>query len=481
MAQKNTFYWYDYETFGANPKVDRLAQFAGIRTDMDLNIIGEPLMIYCKPADDFLPQPEACLITGITPQQAKQQGLPEAEFINLVNQQFAEPQTCVVGYNNLRFDDEFTRYSLYRNLYDPYAREWRNGCSRWDLIDVVRLTRALRPEGVVWPVHEDGSPSIRLEDLSRANGIAHESAHDALSDVYATIAVAKLIKKKQPRLYDYAFNHRGKKSVLSALSVNAKKPVLHISGMYPSERGNMALVIPLAMHPTNKNGVIVFDLSENPESLYALSAEEISKRIFTPIAELPSDVTRIPLKTVHANKCPILSPVNTLLPEIAQCYGIDLRVCRQHLEIINSRATIAKKLQQVFSEAKFEQSVDPDFMLYGGPFFSASDRESMDYVHTLSPNELLGYQNVFEDDRLPEMLLRYKARNWPEALTDEEREMWQEFRMARLSQPESQQLLSITDYFSEIERLRHEKTSESNLSLLNELAEYGREIMLSPG
>ncbi len=478
MAQKNTFYWYDYETFGANPKVDRLAQFAGIRTDMDLNVIGEPLMIYCQPADDFLPQPEACLITGITPQQAKQEGLPEAEFINLVNQQFAAPNTCVVGYNNLRFDDEFTRYSLYRNLHDPYAREWRNGCSRWDLIDVVRLTRALRPEGVVWPVHEDGSPSIRLEDLTRANGIAHDSAHDALSDVYATIALAKLIKKKQPRLYDYAFNHRGKKSVFSALNVNAKKPVLHISGMYPSERGNMALVIPLAMHPTNKNGVIVFDLSENPEPLYALSAEEISKRIFTPKAELPVDVMRIPLKTVHANKCPILSPINTLSPEIAQRYGIDLRVGRQHLEIINRRPTIAKKLQQVFSEAKFEQSVDPDFMLYGGSFFSASDRESMDYVHTLSPNELLGYQNVFEDDRLPEMLFRYKARNWPEALTDEEREMWQEFRMARLSQPESQQLLSIADYFSEIERLRHEKTSECNISLLNELAEYGREIML---
>jgi len=109
----NSFYWHDYETFGVDPQRDRAVQFAGIRTDFDFNIIGEPLVIYCKPADDTLPQPEACCVTGITPQLAAEKGKPEAEFIALIHEQMAQADTCTLGYNNLRFDDEVTRNLLY--------------------------------------------------------------------------------------------------------------------------------------------------------------------------------------------------------------------------------------------------------------------------------------------------------------------------------------------------------------------------------
>src|SRR5690606_22124338 len=144
----------------------------------------EPLVIYCQPTEDMLPQPEACLITGITPQKAKSEGIREVEFIRLIHEQFSKPDTCVAGYNSIRFDDEVTRNTLYRNFFDPYAREWQNGCSRWDLIDVMRLAYALRPDGIQWPTREDGLPSFRLEDLTRANGVEHEAAHDAMSDVF---------------------------------------------------------------------------------------------------------------------------------------------------------------------------------------------------------------------------------------------------------------------------------------------------------
>nr|GFC99807.1 hypothetical protein [Tanacetum cinerariifolium] len=113
------------------------------------------------------------------------------------------------GYNTLRFDDEMTRYSLYRNFFDPYGREWQGGNSRWDLIDVVRTAYALRPEGIVWP-EEEGRVTLKLERLTAANGIDHGQAHDALSDVRATIALARLIRDKQPKLYDYLFQLRSK-------------------------------------------------------------------------------------------------------------------------------------------------------------------------------------------------------------------------------------------------------------------------------
>ena len=477
MTQQKTLYWYDYEAFGLNPMTNRLAQFAGVRTDEDLNIIGDPLMMYCKPADDFLPDPTSCLITHITPQKALKKGVPEVEFIKRINDEFSQPNTCVLGYNNLRFDDEYTRYTLYRNLFDPYAREWQNGCSRWDLLDVVRMTRSLRPEGITWPTNEEGRPSVRLEDLSKANHISHESAHDALSDVYATIAVAKLIKEKQPKLYDFAYNNRSKTKLLKMLNLREQKPVLHISGMYPQEKGNMAVVVPVAMHPINKNGVVVYDLSVDPKDLLTLSPGSIHERLFTPNNELPEGVDRIPLKTVHVNKCPIIAPFTTLDAKAAKQYGIDFNVCRTHLDAIKHHPELAKKIQKVFSETEFEKRTDPDAMLYGGAFFSSEDKAEMAKIHRMTPAELSGYHANFSDPRLPELLFRMRARNYPETLNEEEKARWQAFRQERLSNT-SKDRLNLASYFDEIERLRQAPESTGkDWRLLDELEAYGHEIM----
>lgn len=468
MAQ--TLYWYDYEAFGLNPMTDRLAQFAGVRTDMELNIIGEPLMMYCKPADDFLPNPTSCLITGITPQKARAEGIPEAEFIRRINAEFSQPSTCVLGYNNLRFDDEFTRYSLYRNLMDAYAREWQNGCSRWDLLDVVRMTRALRPEGIEWPVNDEGRPSVRLEELTVANNIAHESAHDALSDVYATIAMARLIKEKQGKLFDFAFENRTKNRVFKLLDLKEQKPVIHISGMYPMEKGNMAIVVPLAAHPINKNGIVVYDLSVDPKDLINLSPAKIHERLFTKNEDMPEGVERIPLKTVHANKCPIIAPFMTLDGKAAKKYGIDLNLCRANLDTLLKQPGLAKKIQKVFTDGQtiFEPRTDPDQMLYGGPFFNDDDKARMAQAHAMSPQELADYHPPFSDGRLSELLFRMRARNWPETLNADEQVRWQEFRQSRIN---------LDEYLRDIELLRQEpQRSDAEQRILDELEQYGREI-----
>ena len=335
-----TFLWHDYETFGADPRRDRPAQFAAIRTDADFNEVGEPVEWFCKPADDYLPHPQACLITGITPQQARRRGLPEAEFAGQIEALMGTPGTCVLGYNSLRFDDEVTRHLFYRNLIDPYAREWQNGNSRWDLIDVVRAFHALRPAGIEWPRREDGAPSFRLEDLTAANGIAHQGAHDALADVRATIALAKRLREANPRLFDYLLGLRGKRAVGKLIDVAGRKPLLHISRRYPASRGCAALVVPLAEHPTNPNGVIVYDLSMDPTPLFDLSAEQIRQRVFVSNDDLAEGETRIPLKVIHVNKCPVLFPASALKDvegsrqgqhgEIVERLGLDIAACREH-------------------------------------------------------------------------------------------------------------------------------------------------------
>ncbi|MCW9012733.1 MAG: exodeoxyribonuclease I [Gammaproteobacteria bacterium] len=478
MGKQPSLYWHDYETFGTNPRKDRIAQFAGIRTDEELNIIDDPLVIYCKAADDVLPQPEACLVTGITPQKTHQDGLIEAEFIAAIHQEFATPQTCVVGFNNIRFDDEFTRYSLYRNFFDPYAREWQNGCSRWDIIDMVRITRALRPEGIEWPVDENGIATNRLELITQANGISHEAAHDALSDVYATIAVAKLIKDKQPRLYDYIYQHKTKQKVSQLLNLAKPTPVLHASGMYPGDVCNTAMVIPLAQHPVNKNGIIVYDLRYNPQALIDLDAEEIKTRIYTPRDELPEGVERIAIKTIHINKCPVVVPLNTLNDESARRLNIDRDAHMQHLDMLNRTKGLTQKLHAVFKDNPFEPIDDPDQSLYSGGFFSDNDRERMVTIRSTPATQLAALDFNFDDGRLPEMLFRYRARNYPDSLTEKEQQDWNEYKRQRFTDTDGGASITIAEYMEKLKALLAEADrSEQQKQMLVELQDYGNDIL----
>ncbi len=476
-----SFYWHDYETWGIDPRRDRPAQFAGLRTDLALNIIGDPLVVYCRPAADLLPQPEACLVTGLTPQRAAAEGLCEAEFIRRIHAELAQPGTCGVGYNSIRFDDEFTRYALYRNFYDPYAREWQHGNSRWDIIDMVRLTFALRPEGIEWPTYDDGTPCFRLEALTAANGISHESAHDALSDVHATIALARLIKERQPRLFDYIFQLRDKQRVDQQFDLREKRPLLHVSSMYPACYGCLAMVAPVTRHPVNKNGVIVFDLRYDPEPFFELSAEALHERLFTPAKELPEGVERLPLKTVHLNKSPVVVPVSTLTPAAMTRWQIDVTAARRHAGKLRQAMGFEERVRQAHTLQPFESSGDPDHNLYGG-FFSAHDRKQMEIVRQTAPQELGALSLRFEDERLPEMLFRYRARNWPETLSPEERRRWQTFCRRRICDPDGGGSITLAEYRRRIAALKEDRaTPAGKMPLLDELAAWGAQVSAESG
>jgi len=445
-----SLFWHDYETWGANPRLDRPAQFAGLRTDLDFNPIGPPLVIYCRPADDVLPHPDACLITGLTPQRALAEGVIEAEFYAAIHQQLAQPGTCALGYNTLRFDDEFTRYGLYRNFYDPYGREWQNGNSRWDVIDMVRLTRALRPEGIEWPAREDGETSFRLEHLTAANGIEHAGAHDALADVRATIALARLVRERQRRLYDFVFSHRDKVSAARLLDLRRREPVLHVSSRYPARHGCLAVVLPLLQHPTNRNAVVVYDLRHDPTPLLSLDAEPVRRLVYTSADALAEGEERIPLKLVHLNKCPVLAPLATLTPEAAERWAIDLGRAQAHREALLAAPDLATKLTAVYSDNPFPPTDDPDQALYAG-FLSDADRARCERVRRTPPDRLARLVGEFEDARLPELLFRYRARNWPETLSAEERARWDGWRRKRAADPSSG--LTLADYRRQVARL----------------------------
>lgn len=468
-----TFFWHDYETFGAVPRRDRPSQFAGIRTDAELNEIGAPLMQYCQPAPDFLPEPEACLLTGILPQVCLAEGLPEHAFAAAIERELAAPGTIGVGYNSIRFDDEVTRHLFWRSLIDPYAREWQNDCGRWDLLDVVRTTFALRPEGIEWPLHEDGRPSFKLEHLSAANGLAHEAAHDALSDVRATIALARLVRQKQPKLFDFCLKLRRKEAVIDEIGVG--RPFLHVSGMYGVERGCLAVVWPVAPHPTNRNEVIVWDLAHDPAELSALDAATLRRRLFTKAEELPEGELRLPLKTIHINKSPsVIGNLKTLSPAMAERWGIDLALAMRHAEIaMRTTHLLAGLWPEVFARPPLAEPPDVDEDLYGG-FVGKDDRRALDRLRALTPEQLAAKRTAFADERLEELVFRYRARNFPATLSSDEHLRWQRHCSERLHGGKGG-ALTLARCFERIDALS-EAADERGQEILGALYDYAESI-----
>jgi exodeoxyribonuclease I len=474
QAPIHTFFWHDYETFGVHPRRDRPAQFAGLRTDADLNEIGSPAMFYCQPAPDTLPDPESCLLTGILPQVCLARGVPEHVFAARIETELARSGTIGVGYNSIRFDDEVTRHLFWRNLIDPYAREWQNDCGRWDLLDVVRSAYALRPEGLLWPQHEDGRPSFKLEHLTAANGLTHEAAHDALSDVRATVALARLIKQQQPRLWEFCLKLRKKEAVQAEIGWGEPKPFLHISGMYPVERGCMAVVWPLGAHPVNKNELIVWDLSVDPSVLESLSASEVRERMFNKQEQLPEGVSRLPIKTIHINKSPIvIGQLKTLGVHNAERWGIDIDLALQHAEVARQLKLRPGLWPEVFERPKATAPVDVDEDLYGG-FIGNNDRRLLNRLRSLQPEQLAGERVRFDDARLEELLFRYRARNFPDSLTDDETARWAQHRIERLHEGVGG-VVSLSQFFERIDQLS-ETADERGQEILGALYDYAEQI-----
>jgi exodeoxyribonuclease-1 len=477
-----TFLWHDYETFGTHPAYDRPVQFAALRTDEALDPVGEPMSWFARPMRDSLPHPMACLVTGITPQRAEREGMPEADFARRIHEQMMEPGTCGAGYNSMRFDDSVTRHLFYRNFFDPYEREYANGNSRWDLIDLVRMCYALRPEGLRWPTRagEQDVPSFRLEDLTAANGIEHAGAHDALVDVEATVALARLVRSAQPRLFAWGLEMRDRFQVERILSVQAPSPLVLTSGLIPASRGCTTLVLPLAPVPDRPKEIICYDLMTDPEPLLTGTVEAIRAGVFTPADERKPDEERIPLMTVATNKVPMLAPLGTLRGADLERIGLDRERCLAHAQSLLARHQALKPtLRQVYERPPLEDAGDPDGALYSGSFFSRKDKAGFARLRAESPDALGRFEYPFEDSRIDEMIFRYRARNWPETLSPPERRRWDKERLDRLHDPAIPGRLAVPQFRKELAEARTLQAGQAQaLALLDQVERWVDESVL---
>lgn len=468
MAQ--TFFFYDLETSGLSARNDRIMQFAGQRTDMNLQPIGDPVNVMVRLSDDSLPSPEALLVTGITPQQTLADGYSEAEFARMFTDEIAIPNTIMVGYNSVRFDDEFMRHTLWRNFYDPYEWSWAEGRSRWDLLDVVRLFRALRPSGIEWPVDSEGRSVNRLELLSKVNNLEHTHAHDALSDVEALIGVAKLLKSNQPKMFDYLLAMRDKKAVAELVNLENPEPFIYASGRYDGKYEKTTVAFPIA--PGKKPGsVLVYNLRFSPNDYVDLSAEDIIKRLSASYEERRADdFVPIPVKELMYNRCPAVAKISALDQSSQQRLDLDVETITKHRDQLLGHRDLVDKIAAAWqNRPDFPKNADVEGQLYDS-FTPDVDKPKINAIRNATAETLADFHPNFVDDRLSELLFRYKARQFPSSLSADERMAWEQFKAEKFQR-------ELPDYMARLAKIAADTTDSNKQFVLEELQLWVESIM----
>ena len=465
-----SYFFYDLETSGLNPRSDRIMQFAGIRTDENLKQIGDPYNLLVKLNDDTLPSPEALMVTGISPQATLSDGYTEAQFAKILYEEIFTPETIAIGFNNIRFDDEFIRYLFWRNFHDAYEWSWKDDRSRWDLLDAVRMTRALRPEGINWPTDAEGKATNRLELLTKENGLAHEKAHDALSDVEALIAVTGLIRDKQPQLFNYLFSMRDKKMVKKLINLDNREPFVYTSGRYNAEYNKTTVAFPLT---SSKNGnVVVYDLRYDPTPFFDKSQKELEDIFYASWEERQKkDYTPLPVKDLKYNQVPAVAPVNVLGKENGwEKIGLTLSEIEKHKKILLSRPDFSEKIRTLFENSPaFKKNINPEAQLYDS-FLPDKDRSLLYMIQNANANKLADLQPNFIDERLPELLLHYKARNYPTSLSEEESMKWEEWRATHINS-------QLPNFIKSMQKLSSGNLPEDKSFMLEELKLWAESII----
>jgi exodeoxyribonuclease-1 len=439
--RQETILWHDYETTGTDPRRDRPMVFAASRTTLDLEPLDDPVVIQIQLADDVVPSIEACLVTGLVPD--REGAIRELEAARKILALMSVEQTCVAGFNSVRFDDEVTRFLLWRNLLPVYEREMRNGNSRMDIIDMLRAACALRPAGMEWPELEPGVPTFRLEELAKANGIVY-AAHDAAEDVRATIELARKLRAAQPRLWNDLLECRFRREVRARLDHYGSEPFVHVSRRFPAAQHCTSLMLHVVENPRLRNLQICLDLRHDPQTILDLTVEELRVALFTPHAERSPDLPRVGLKAIHLGRFPVMAPRAVLDDASIARIGLDMAACERHVATAKANMReIVRKATELYDDEPMPAD-DVDVKLYDG-FVEDADRHVCDEIHGSPPQSWRSFESSFDDERLGELLFRMRARNHPETLGLTDHERWREHCRARLDEPGSVQLARIDE------------------------------------
>lgn len=411
---QKTYLFYDLETTGINKCFDQVLQFAAIRTDLELNELERhEIMIKLNP--DVIPSPEAVVVHEISIEDM-QQGELELTAVEKIHALLNTPGTISCGYNTLKFDDEFLRFSFHKNLLPPYNHQWANDCGRMDIYPVAMLYYLYKNDIIQWP-EIDGNVSLKLENLNKANHLAIGHAHTAIVDVEATVALAKLFFKDK-KMWDYVMAYFDKhqdtariKTLATALQTGKD---IHQIGLFVGGAGAVDFyqypALSLGQHNHYKNQILWLRLDR----------PELSQ----------TTVDNVPEMTWVAKKK--LGDLGFLLPfsgrHIRHLNETRQKQCKENLAWLEAHPAIFNEIKSYHREYKYPDvpNIDVDASLYQSGFLTPAEQALSARFHQAKPSEKMAIAREFKNPSLREMAIRLVGRNYPDYLDEKGKKAFSE-------------------------------------------------------
>ncbi|VFP83850.1 exodeoxyribonuclease I [Buchnera aphidicola] len=461
-----SFIFYDYETFGLNISLDKVAQFCSIETDNDFKFIRKKTILFCYPPIDYLPDPNSILITKILPQYTQQYGLNEYCFTKKIYDIFSQKNSCIIGYNNINFDNLITRNIFYRNLLDPYEWSWKNGNFSWDVLNIVRAFYIFYPKTMLWYRKINGTVSFKLSDITSINNIIHINAHDAYSDVMATFLIVQFLYKKNKKFFLFLYKISHKKFILNFISQNYNKPFFYLSSFFGSKNNNFGCIMILGMHPKFNNNLIIINLSINFKKIFHLYSYCVRDKLKI------HQLFDCGIQVVCINKSPLFFSYNSLSKQDCKRLNINYSRCQKNFFLLKNNTLLKNWILSFFLKSeKNEVDDNVDLMLYKN-FFNSSDKMLFSFIHSHVPLQWINWYPEFIDTRIKEIFFRLKARNFIKLLNFNEIKRWQLYCKHKINST------YIKKYIRKIRflQLKH-RLDKKNFFLLEQLIIYVNQII----
>lgn len=487
LINTNHFIWHDYETSGINKALDRPVQFAAIKTDNYLKPTGEQWDFYCKLTNDIIPKASAMVLTRINPFYLEKEGLEEYEFAKKIFDIMIEPNTCSLGYNTIKFDDEVTRNLFYRNFFEIYDRENKNGNSRWDLIDLTRAFYAISPDGLKWPKKDDGTPDFKLENLAKENDLIQEQAHNALSDVRATLNLAQILRKNNKDLFDYIYLMKSKENIIQLMDDNLKQYKLlgWVSSFVKANQGCLTFIQPFLKVKNFGEQYWCVDFTSSEEAFNEL-IQNPKKCLLNKFKKQDDEISLGgALCQIRPNKSPIIIHPSKLKKVDWGRLGISGDEIKQRYAKIQSFLKNEEWLKEIneaiYELPKIEPYIDVEQKIYQGNFLSYDDKRRCSLIRgKKEPIDKMWPK--FSDERMSELLFRYKNRHSIET-TEKEKADWKEWVKKKLigtfdNSTEKYSHGSIGEFLTDWKEifLKKETLDEKQEIILNDTIKYAKKI-----